>query len=275
MKVSVIIPTFNEEKVIMACISSLLSQSKEAEVIIIDDGSTDTTTLKLRGAGEKVKVFEQNHKGAGEARNLGAKHANGQILVFVDADMTFDKDFIKNLVEPIEKRESKGTFSKDEFVANWDNIWARCWNINSNLPPKRRLPLNYPDHQKVFRAILKSEFDKVGGFSKGGYTDDWTLSEKLGYEAEAVEKAVFYHKNPESLEEIFKQAKWIGKRQYKLGIVGILIGLLRSSLSISLIIGFYKSIINLNLYFFVFKVIYDLGIFVGIAEMVLTGKTAK
>src|SRR6185369_2940504 len=134
------------------------------------------------------------------------------------------------------------------------------WNINENLPDKRRLPLNYPDIQKVFRAILKSEFDKVHGFSKGGYTDDYTLSEKLGYEAIVASDAVFYHKNPDSLDEIYRQARWIGKRDYKLGFLGILIALLRASFPVSLVIGIIKSIINLNINFLVFKILYDFGI---------------
>ena len=76
--------------------------------------------------------------------------------------MTFDKNFLQNLTQPIIDAKKKGlstpagTFSKNEIVSNWDNVWARCWNINNNLPPKKRLPNNYPDHQKVFRAILKS-----------------------------------------------------------------------------------------------------------------------
>src|SRR5258708_287940 len=103
------------------------------------------------------------------ASNLGAKQAKGKILVFVDADMTFHPNFLQKLIEPILKEKAQGTFSKDEYVSNWENIWAKCWNINEGLPPKRRLPLSKPNHQKVFRSILKSEFDRVGGFSKGGY----------------------------------------------------------------------------------------------------------
>jgi cellulose synthase/poly-beta-1,6-N-acetylglucosamine synthase-like glycosyltransferase len=209
------------------------------------------------------------------ARNLGAKKAKGKILVFVDADMTFDPNFLRNLLKPIEQKRAMGTFSKEEYVSNWENIWARCWNENSNLSEKRRLPVNYPDHQKVFRAVLKSEFDKVGGFFKGGYTDDYSLSEKLGYEAMVAPDAIFYHKNPDSLSEVYKQAKWIGKREYKLGYVGILVALVRSSFPVSIIVGILKSFINLNFAFLIFKVVYDLGIFMGILEMIFTGKHTK
>ncbi len=278
-KVSVVIPVYNEEAVIGDCLKSLEKQAYEDfEVIIIDDGSTDKTLdilSKLQTPNYKLQILKQEHKGPGAARNLGAKQAKGKILVFVDADMTFDKDFIKKLVEPINKEEKKGTFSKEEYVSNWENIWARCWNINEGWPEKRRHPENYSDKQKVFRAILKSEFNKVGGFEPGGYTDDYSLSEKLGYEAVVAKGAKFYHRNPESLCEIFKQAKWIGKRQYKLGALGYIIALIRASLPVSLIVGLLKSIIKFQPAFLIFKVVYDFGICLGIFSYVLLKKNAK
>src|SRR5258708_37508399 len=274
MKISVIIPTYNEEKNIADCIVSLRKQTeKDCEIVVVDDRSTDGTLNILREL--EVKVLEQKHQGPGIARNLGARHAKGKILVFVDSDMTFSRDFLQNLVGDIKQGKTKGTFSKDEFVSNWENVWARCWNINEGLPSKRRLPANYPNHQKVFRAILKSEFDRVEGFSKGGYTDDYTLSAKLGYEAEAASNAVFYHKNPDTLSEVYKQAKWVGKREYKLGAIGNYIALFRASFIPTMFFGLYKSLVYSEPRFLVFKAVYDQGIFVGILEMMFTGKTAK
>lgn len=288
MKISVIIPTYNEEKSIGDCLDSLGKQSyKDIEVIVVDDGSVDKTlevlsklkdkqSLPLRGKSEKLKVFEQKHKGPGEARNLGVRHAKGKILVFVDADMTFAPDFIQKLVDPLIRGKAKGTSSREEIVSNWENVWARCWNINEGWEERKRHPKNYPNKQKVFRAILKSEFDKVEGFDKGGYyTDDWSLAEKLGYEAILAPGAVFYHENPNTLVEVFAQAKWTAKRPYKLGIVGNLVALTRSSLPISIAVGFLKSTIYKIPQFFVFKIVYDLGAFIGIIEYTFSGKGAK
>jgi len=279
-KVSVVIPVYNEEAVIGDCLKSLEKQTYEDfGVIIIDDGSTDKTLdilSKLQTTNYKLQILKQKHKGPGAARNLGAKGTRGEILVFVDADMTFDKDFIKKLVEPINKGEEKGIFSKEEYVSNWENIWARCWNINEGWPEKRRHSKDYPDSQKVFRAILASEFKKAGGFDpKAGYMDDWTLSEKLGYEAKNAPGARFYHRNPESLCEIFKQAKWVAKRRYKAGVLGYWIAAIRASLPISLVVALFKSVVNLQPAFFIFKVVYDAAIFIGILEYVILGKVLK
>src|SRR3990167_8387264 len=170
MKLSVIIPVYNEEDVIIDCLKSLSHQIyKDFEIIVVDDGSTDNLKLKS----QNLKILTQNHKGPGAARNLGAKHAKGDILIFVDADMTFDKDFIKELVAPIKAGKGIGTFSKEEYLLNKNNDIAVCWNINRYILNKwkldsqvysRMLPAGYPDKQEVFRAIKKSGFMKVGGF---------------------------------------------------------------------------------------------------------------
>ena len=279
LKISVIVPTYNEEHVIDACIGSLLKQSlRSFEIIIVDDGSTDKTPDMIATWASKNKnitMLRQKHKGPGEARNLGAEKAKGKILVFVDADMTFDKDFLAILTKPIIKGESRGTFSKDEYVSNWENVWSRCWNINEGWEEKRRHSKNYPDSQKVFRAVLKSEFDRVGGFPKGGYYTDDYLSERLGYEAEVVVGAKFYHANPETLPEVFAQAKWAAKREYKFGKLGILFSLLRSSLPFSILIGLIKSILRFEPRFIIFKIVYDFGTFMGLLEILFFDKHGK
>src|SRR5688572_8887700 len=121
--ISIIIPTYNEESVLKKCLESLSLQTyKSFEIIIVDDGSSDNTkniVESLKSQISNLNFLTQKHGGAGAARNLGAKEAKGTILVFVDADMTFDKDFLKDLISPIEKGEVKGTFSREEYVANW------------------------------------------------------------------------------------------------------------------------------------------------------------
>ncbi|WKZ25963.1 MAG: glycosyltransferase family 2 protein [bacterium] len=278
--ISVIIPTYNEQDVIVKCLESLVRQTvKDFEVIVVDDGSTDETLTKIQSITSTLnyhlEIVNGKHKGAGSARNLGATWARGDILVFVDSDMTFDKHFLKMLVKPILAGKTKGTFSKDEYVSNWDKPLARAYNLNEGWENKKRHPRKYPDTQKVFRAILRAEFNRVGGFTAGGYNDDWSLSEKLGYEATVAPKAIFFHKNPDTLNEIFHHAVWVGKRKYKFGILGYFVGLVRSSLPVSLIIGLVKSFLNSKPSFLIFKVVYDFGVFVGILNYMFTKRGSK
>jgi|SRR3989344_3655200 len=270
--VSVIIPIYNEEEVIENCLESLAKQSyKDLEVILVDDGSTDRTLEIIRNWKFEIgnlKLLEQKHMGPGVARNLGASEANGDILVFVDADMAFDKNFVKDLVKPILDGKSIGTFSKNEFVTNKDNIWSICWNINRNLPADRMIGKNYPNSAPVFRAILKDKFLKVGGFDTDGrYTDDWSLSRKLGIESTLALGAIYYHQNPNSPREIWKQARWIGKNEF---ITGTFLRKARSfvlySLPFSIIVGICKSIIKVQPRFLIFKLVYDLGIWISVVK---------
>src|SRR5574340_25507 len=197
MRISVIIPVYNEAKVIGNCLASLEKQTlaSDMEIIVVDDGSTDGSS--------KVAALHQEHLGPGAARNLGAKQAKGDILVFVDADMEFEPDFLEKLISPILKKKTIGTFSKEEFLLNKDNPWARFWNQNLGKPPLRMLPSDYPETAPVFRALLKTKFAEAGGFDTNvGYTDDWSISRKLGVLASAAPGAKFYHRNPDTLKEV-------------------------------------------------------------------------
>lgn len=279
MKVSVIIPSYNEQDSILECLGSLEKQTlNDFEVIVVDDGSTDRSLDILRAYKSSKYNFSyyiQKHLGPGSARNFASSKAKGEILVLVDADMTFNKDFLKKLIKPIEEGSAKGTFSKEEYVSNWENVWARCWNINEGWEEKRRHSKNYPDKQKVFRAILKKEFDRVGGFTPGGYNDDWSLYKKLKYQAISAKGAIFYHNNPSSLKEVFNHAKWVGKRPYKFGLLGKLYTLVKSLFPFSTIFGFYKYLVKGEPAFIIFKIVYDFGIFYGIIEASLTRNYAK
>ena len=201
--VSVIVPAYNEEMVIGECIKSLQNQTyKNLEIIFIDDGSTDQT-LEIVKNFKGVKIFEQNHGGSGNARNLGARESKGEILSFVDADMTFNQEFIKNLIQPIISEGEIGTIDGVQIALNQDNIWSKCWG--------RYFMERKSEYGWVYRAMLKSEFERMGGFDpKYGYADDRTFFIKYGTRSKRVKDAVCYHKNAESLEEVFKQSVWIG-----------------------------------------------------------------
>src|SRR3989338_2013270 len=96
--ISIVIPTFNEQKTIGECLKSLKNQTyKPIEITVVDDGSSDSTRNIVEDS-QNIKLLTQGHKGPGQARNLGAANAKGEILVFVDADMTLDKNFIRFLL---------------------------------------------------------------------------------------------------------------------------------------------------------------------------------
>lgn len=235
--ISVIIPVYNEESTIGKCLESVGGQTvKPKEIIVVDDKSTDGTLREIEIATAAAKrrprndmvVLRQEHRGAGAARNTGAAKATGDVLVFVDADMRFHPTFLEELTTPIREGKSKGTFSKQEYIANWNNIWARFWNYRRGIYEPIAVPKDFPRTSPVFRAILRREFQKVGGFDEHrGYNDDWSLSGKLRLRATET-SARFYHENPSSLSDVFRQARWSAKRYYRHGWLGFLFALVRA-----------------------------------------------
>jgi hypothetical protein len=185
--------------------------------------------------------------------------------------MKFAPNFLKVLTKPIETGESKGTFSTEEFVANWDNVWARCWNYENGIKKNRRILPEQANMTKDFRAILKSEFTRVDGFDDTGYTDTWTLSKKLGY-LPTPTKAKYYHYNPSSKQEVVMHSLWIGARQRKFGILGKIIAALRATAPFSLVIGILKAIKYREPKMIEFKLYYDLGTLGGIMYSITSSK---
>jgi glycosyltransferase involved in cell wall biosynthesis len=123
---SVIIPTFNSEKTIDACIESLLSldyPSDRLELLFIDGGSTDLTCSIIEKSGSKIKLIRTNENGPSGARNVGIKIASGDFIAFTDGDCTVSrkwisamaKDFVTDDVAGVEGRttsDRRGRFDQ-------------------------------------------------------------------------------------------------------------------------------------------------------------------
>lgn len=100
IKVSVIVPVYNGENTICACIESLLSQSlEELEIIAVNDGSTDSTAEILASYGDRITVLTQKNAGQGAARNAGIQIAGGEYIGFVDADDTVDWNLYREMYQ--------------------------------------------------------------------------------------------------------------------------------------------------------------------------------
>lgn len=100
-KVSIIVPVYNVEKHLKNCVNSLLNQTyKDIEIILVDDGSTDSCGLicdKFKEKDERIKVIHQENLGVSVARNNGIKEASGEYLSFVDSDDIVYSDYISYL----------------------------------------------------------------------------------------------------------------------------------------------------------------------------------
>jgi len=94
--VSVIVAVYNSERYIGSCIASILCQTfKNMEIIVIDDGSTDSTVKtveELKSRDKRIKIFRQGHKGYANARNTGIKESKGKYIAFCDASNFYASD---------------------------------------------------------------------------------------------------------------------------------------------------------------------------------------
>jgi glycosyltransferase involved in cell wall biosynthesis len=104
MKISVIMPVYNEEKFLLQSIARVRETSKDKEIIVVDDGSKDSTPKILKENAEKLNFQVFTHKknsGKGAALRTGFKYASGEIIIINDADLEYDPKEHDKLVEPI------------------------------------------------------------------------------------------------------------------------------------------------------------------------------
>lgn len=133
MKLSVLIPVYNEEKTIKKVVDSLLWAKVAHEVIIINDGSTDETESELlKIADKKVKIIHKKNQGKGSAIREGLKHATGDYTLIQDADLEYHPDDIKLLIDPVEKRGVQVVYGS-RFLGAHSNLLFWHWIGNKFL----------------------------------------------------------------------------------------------------------------------------------------------
>ena len=144
MKLSIIIPAYNEEHTIETVIDAVKSvkhqDNLEKEIIIVNDGSTDRTAqiLDKYTSDPVIKIFHQKNMGKTAALSEGIKDATGDIILIQDADLEYMPDHYPKLVEPILKGETavvygsrfKGTIKDMTFINRFANVLS---NIVFNL----------------------------------------------------------------------------------------------------------------------------------------------
>ncbi|MCL5072828.1 MAG: glycosyltransferase family 2 protein [Actinobacteria bacterium] len=169
-KISVVIPIYNSVSTIGKCIRGLYQQeSKPHEIIIVDDGSADGLDEEIEQIKKELKLknlifLKQKHKGVSEARNLGVKYAEGNILAFTDSDCIPPKFWLRNILKTFEKPgigAVGGGYSSGIDKSFWQQFsWAE-------LAFRRR------DREYLVKTLLsnnmacfRKDFLNIGGFSK-------------------------------------------------------------------------------------------------------------
>ncbi len=181
--VSIIIPTYNAEKVISGLLNSVFSTGiEDMEVIIVDDCSTDNT-IKIAGKYLVNVIQMEENSGPARARNRGVKEARGDIIFFLDADVVVTEGTIREVQDYFVRHPSAnciiGICSKEP--------------LNSGFVPNYMAMFEYvhlkgakADTVSVFSprcgAVRKDFFHKIGGYNetyKGADVEDFELARRI------------------------------------------------------------------------------------------------
>lgn len=126
---SVIVPAYNCEEYIEECLDSVLGQLPEDyELIVVDDGSDDTTAdilKKYDGTRDNVRIFYNEHRGASGARNRGIKSAKGEYIAFLDCDDCMRDQFLIKSRDLLEERAGLYIFGIEKISHSGDSeLWT-------------------------------------------------------------------------------------------------------------------------------------------------------
>ncbi len=171
LKISIIIPTYNEANSIVSLLDHLKKYDRDrvAEIIVADGGSSDNTVLLARESG--VICIESEQKGRAAQMNAGYRHATGDLLYFVHADSLPPASYTDDLLQAIEEGYPSGCY---RFRFNSDRFLLK---VNSYFTRFDRIMCRGGD-QTLF--VTRNLFEELGGF-RDDYIimEDYDLIEKL------------------------------------------------------------------------------------------------
>jgi glycosyltransferase involved in cell wall biosynthesis len=200
VKVSIIIPCFNQGKYLKDSISSVLHQTyQDFEIIIVDDGSTDNKTQRIfqKISHPQIKVIHQKNMGLASARNTGILHAKGTYILPLDADDKIKNTFLEKTVPVLEKNPCVGIVGGKTKLFGIEQQVLEC---GYSFP--EMLSQNFLQCTQLFR---KKDWEKVGGYNPNmiyGFEDwdFWLSLIEAGYTVHKFDEILFfYRKRRESM----------------------------------------------------------------------------
>lgn len=182
MKISIIIPIYNEEKTIEAFLKTLEPVKEKAELIFVDGGSSDRTLALI----PETYTVLHGPKGRAKQMNLGAANSGGSVLFFLHCDSELPEDAIEQ-IETVMERYSVGCFG---IAFHSKNIWMKCCQAISNHRIKDRKVM-FGD-QGIF--IRRSLFFQIGGFPDLPIMEDYQFSltlKEMGVKIGIAKKRIY------------------------------------------------------------------------------------
>lgn len=209
--ISVVIPAYNAERYIERVLDAVFRQTlTPTEIIVIDDGSQDTTlelAKKWEKAG-KIRVISQKNSGAAAATNKGIQNASGDLICLIDSDAIIEPDWIEKILKEFDDPEV-ATSAGSILTLNKDNLWAKVMGYDLEYR-YWRIKSKYVNHVSTCAVIYRREvFTQMGLFNttlKYGYDKDMSYRiRKAGHKIVLQKDAKVLHCWRDTLKEYFKQ----------------------------------------------------------------------
>ncbi len=184
--ISVIIPTYNREKLVTQAIDSVLNQTfRDHEIIVVDDGSTDGTKDILKPYMDSIRYIYQDNRGVSAARNRGVRESRGELLAFLDSDDLWSPDKLETQLDKISTDEVLSFEGVEWFVDREEDRafldqcrgvkWPRCHTSGYVIDPVLDVAEGRYFHLGTM-LCRKNTFLKVGFFDEHlcmGEDEDW------------------------------------------------------------------------------------------------------
>ncbi|MDD3288189.1 MAG: glycosyltransferase [Alphaproteobacteria bacterium] len=189
-KVSIIIPVYNGENYLRAAIDSAIAQTySNIEIIVVDDGSTDSTASIAATYGDKIKFFSKPNGGCGSALNFGIAKMTGDYFSWLSHDDVYLPNKVELQVKSHQEQQDKNVIIYSSFsIIDGKSNFVRSVCIDKHIPPEKRdLPLYALSHGLIHGCALLIpvvHFFAVGLFDEAlRYTQDYDLFFKLFHHA--------------------------------------------------------------------------------------------
>ncbi len=216
VNLSVIIPAYNEERYLPACLDSIASntpKSVSVECVVVDNGSTDRTAAIARERGATVLRSQASTIAA--VRNEGARASSGCFLAFLDADCTVEEGWAEAIQRAL-SLEGVVAVGNYPHVAPFGTTWVqRTWSYLLRVRVRRERARWLPSANL---AVRREVFERVGGFDESLTTcEDADLSYRLarhGVLLDDPEVIVLHHREPATLVAFVRKEVWHGKDTY-------------------------------------------------------------
>ena len=215
-RVSIIVPAYNEERVIEKTIQAIVdTKYQDKEIILVDDGSKDKTWEIMSKYKKQAKVLQKTNGGKASAINFGLAYSTGEIIVIVDADTIIGHESLIHLVQGFSIDKNVAAVAGNIKVRNRKNwlTWCQAIEYVAGIQIVRRA-------LDVFGAISvvpgalgsfrKNILEDIGSYHKDTLVEDFDLTLKILKTKMFIAgstNATAYTEAPESIKSLYKQRK--------------------------------------------------------------------